>query len=83
MSVYAIVMLICSINLSNSECQPDTALDLVRGPRVETAMQCAMIGQSMIAATAIAPREGQEYLKLMCVPSRPKVRAAERVVSDD
>ena len=83
MSAYAIVMLICSVNLSHSECQPDTALDLVRGPRVENVMQCAAISQSMIAATAIAPREGEEYMKVMCVASAPKVRAAARVVSDE
>jgi hypothetical protein len=30
----SIVILICSTALSHSDCQPDTALDVVRGPQV-------------------------------------------------
>jgi hypothetical protein len=66
MTPYSILILICSLSVSPSECRPDTAIDVVQGPKVESALQCGLMGQSTIAGTAIAPREGQEYLKIVC-----------------
>jgi hypothetical protein len=68
MLAYTIVILICSTNTAHADCQPDTAIDVVRGPRVENAMMCAMGGQTMIAQTVLAHGDGQEYLKILCIP---------------
>lgn len=69
MLAYTIVILICSVNTDRADCQRDTAIDVVRGPRVENAMMCAMGGQTMIAQTALAHGDGQDYLKILCIPS--------------
>src|SRR5580658_7432736 len=42
---YSIVILICSTALSHSDCQPDTALDVVRGPQVNNPVLCALDAQ--------------------------------------
>jgi hypothetical protein len=46
---YSIVILICSTALSHSDCQPDTALDAVRGPQVNNPVMCALDAQTMLA----------------------------------
>jgi hypothetical protein len=66
---YTIIILICSVNTSHSDCQRDTAIDVIRGPRVENVMMCGMGGQTMVAQTALAHGDGQDYLKILCVPS--------------
>lgn len=64
------LILVCSINLSPSDCQADTALDVIRGPKVANAMECGMHGQAYIAQTALMTRGTGEYLKIRCTPSR-------------
>jgi hypothetical protein len=66
---YSILILICSINLGQADCQQDTAIDVVRGPHVESVMMCGMAGQAMIARTVLLRNDGQEYMKLLCLPS--------------
>jgi hypothetical protein len=79
MSAYTIVILICSINVGQADCQPDTAIDVVRGPRVENVMMCAMGGQTMIARTALIHDDGQEYLKVLCSPSDHQSKSAAKI----
>ncbi len=69
MTPFTIVILICSLAVEHSACQPDTAVDVVQGPKVEDARQCGFLGQATIAATAIAPKEGEEYMKIICQTS--------------
>jgi hypothetical protein len=66
MTPYSILILICSLSVSPSECRPDTAIDVVQGPKVSSVLQCGLMGQATIAGVAIAPREGQEYMKIVC-----------------
>lgn len=66
MTPYSVLILICSLSVTPSECRPDTAIDVVQGPKVENPFQCGFFGQATIAATTIAPREGQEYMKIVC-----------------
>ena len=49
MSDYSIVILICSTALSHSDCQPNTALDVMRGPEVDNPVMCALNAQTMLA----------------------------------
>ena len=51
MSGYSIVILICSTLLSHSDCQPNTALDVVRGPETDNVVMCSMNAQMMMART--------------------------------
>jgi hypothetical protein len=62
-----IVILVCALATHPSACTPETAIDVTQGPRVENEIVCRKLGQAVLAGTAIAPREGVEYLKLVCV----------------
>ena len=69
MPSYSIVILICSTALSPSDCQPDTALDVVRGPEVDNSVMCALNAQTMMARTDLV-RGGAQYLKVVCARSK-------------
>lgn len=66
MTPFTILILVCSMALDHAACQPDTAVDVVHGPKVASEMQCGFIGQTTLAGTAIAPRPGLEYVKIVC-----------------
>ncbi len=66
MTAFTIVILICSMAVDHADCQPDTAVDVVQGPKVENAQMCGFMGMTTIAGTAIAPRPGEEYMKIVC-----------------
>lgn len=80
MAAYSIVILICSIHVGHADCGTETAIDVVRGPRVENAMMCAMAGQAMIARTALV-QAGEEYLKLLCIPVEDGEQSASRTTN--
>jgi hypothetical protein len=67
---YSIVILICSTALSHSDCQPDTALDVVRGPQVNNPVMCALDAQTMLARTDLAQAGRAQYLKVVCTRSK-------------
>ena len=83
MPSYSVVILICALNVGQPDCQPDTAIDVMRGPRVANAMMCNMAAQAMVGQTELALREGLEYMKILCIPAGRPVRAAARVVADE
>ncbi|MEA2760489.1 MAG: hypothetical protein QOH65_3245 [Methylobacteriaceae bacterium] len=62
-----IVILVCALQTQPSVCTTDTAIDVTQGPRVENELMCGKLGQAVLAGTAIAPREGLEYVKITCV----------------
>jgi hypothetical protein len=66
MTPFTIVILICSMAIDHAACQPDTAVDVVQGPKVENERMCGFFGQTTVAATAITPRPGEEYMKIVC-----------------
>lgn len=68
MSAFSTIILVCSINLSHGDCRPDTAIDVIRAGGADSLMMCAMRGQITLASTSLAPAEGEEYTKIMCVP---------------
>jgi hypothetical protein len=70
MSGYSILILICSTTLSHSDCQATTAVDVVRGPKVDNAIMCAMNAQTMIARTDLVQTGGTQYMKVVCTPSK-------------
>jgi hypothetical protein len=70
MAGYSIMILICSTALSHSDCQPNTALDLVRGPQVDNPIMCSLNAQTMIARTDLVAADGTQYMKVACTPSK-------------
>jgi hypothetical protein len=66
---YSIVILICSTALSHSDCQPNTALDFVRGPQVDNPVMCALNAQAMLARTDLVQVGGAQYMKVVCARS--------------
>ncbi|MBV8568696.1 MAG: hypothetical protein JO273_24910 [Methylobacteriaceae bacterium] len=63
----SIVILICAMNVSHADCQPDTAVSVTRGPRVQSEVGCGLAAQGMIASTVLLGPD--EYLKISCVRS--------------
>jgi hypothetical protein len=59
--MFQILILICALDISQANCQVDTALDVIRGPQVANELMCGFHGQAFLAATTLAPRSGREY----------------------
>ncbi len=70
MSGYSIVILVCSTLLSHSDCQPKTALDVVRGPEVDNVVMCSLNAQTMMARTDLVRGDANQYMKVVCTPSK-------------
>jgi len=70
-----IVILICASSLSPSECQTNTALDVIMGPQASNPMMCGLQGQAYVARTAIVGRSPNEYVKIRCSPKTTKTAA--------
>ena len=64
--MFKILILVCSAAVPGAECDESTAFDVVRLAPVPSASQCGLSAQSTIAATGIAPRMGESYLKVVC-----------------
>jgi len=70
MGGYSIIVLICSMALSHSDCQLKTALDIVRGPQADNPVMCAMYAQVMMARTDLMRGDGAQYMKVLCKPTK-------------
>jgi hypothetical protein len=70
MAGFSIVILICSTALSHSDCQFNTALDVVRGPKVDNVVMCGLNAQTMMARTDLVQADGAQYMKVVCTPSK-------------
>jgi hypothetical protein len=70
MAGYSIMILICSTALSHSDCQPNTALDVVRGSQVDNAIMCSLNAQTMLGRTDLVQGDGTQYMKVVCTPSK-------------
>lgn len=69
--MFAALILICAAALPQAQCTAETAIDVIRGPAVASEIECAHSAQAALASTAIAPRAGGEYSKLVCARRRP------------
>jgi small ligand-binding sensory domain FIST len=76
--MYSILVLICSTALSHADCQAKTAVDVVRGPTVDSPMMCGVNAQTMIARTDLVQNDGTEYVKVVC----PRAKNAEEWVAE-
>lgn len=66
MTPFSVLILVCALGVNPSDCTPENAVDVVYGPHAENEMRCGFLGQTTLAASAIAPRKGQEYVKIIC-----------------
>ena len=66
MSGYSIIIFVCSTALSHSDCQADTAFDVVRGPSVSNPIMCTMNAQTMMARTDLVRGDRAQYMKVVC-----------------
>ena len=68
--MYSILVLICSTALSHADCQPKTAVDVIRGPTVDSSVMCGLNAQTMIARTDLVHGDGAEYMKVVCTRAK-------------
>ena len=55
------------MQLSPSECQINSAIDVISGPEASDEVTCGLYGQAYVAETALAAgRREDEYLKIQC-----------------
>jgi len=66
-SVFKVLILVCSINTTPADCQLNTAVDVIDGPEAANQSVCGLYGQAYIADTALgtSPR-ADEYVKVKC-----------------
>jgi hypothetical protein len=67
MDMFSALMLVCSVTTAPAACEPETALSIAQGPKFANQSLCGLVVQTTIAPTAVAPRPGEEYLKIKCV----------------
>jgi hypothetical protein len=70
MAGFFIVILICSTALSHSDCQFNTALDVVRRPKVDNLILCGLNAQTTMARTDLVQADGAQYIKVVCAPTK-------------
>ena len=66
---YSVVILVCSVTTSHGDCRANTAIDVMRGPKVENLAACAFSGQALLASTELTSENGGEYVKIVCMPT--------------
>lgn len=67
--MFKMLILVCTANLSPSDCNSGNALDVFRGPAGANVAMCGLQGQAYLAQTSLAVRGPGEYLKITCGPS--------------
>ena len=67
--MFKVLILVCSINLSPSDCQLDNAIDVINGPSAQNEMMCGFYGQAYVADTSLTGRRNDEYVKVKCTRS--------------
>ena len=61
-----LVALICALATPPGDCTRETALQVINLPSAPNELGCMYPAQATVAGLAIAPREGEEYLKTEC-----------------
>jgi hypothetical protein len=72
-----VLILICSTNISPADCQTETALDIVHGPKIASIMGCGLEAQALLAKTTLL-RSPNEYAKINCRPRERAMKTAQK-----
>lgn len=70
MNSFIVVVFVCASGIGQSECNADTALDVIRGPKVSSEITCGLHGQATIASLARPLDTEHEYMKITCQRAR-------------
>ncbi len=66
--MFKVILLVCAASVPRSDCQPNTALQVVLGSDANNAISCLMQSQSSLAGTTIGRTLSKaEYIKVKCV----------------
>jgi hypothetical protein len=70
--MFQMIILICSVSVPQPDCQPRTAIQVLRAAQLaDGAAACGFGGQAFLASLSIAPG-ANEYAKTICVrPAQP------------
>jgi len=77
MNPVTLIILICSASTPSQDCRLDNALDVIRGHHIANERTCGLTGQTIIAATDMRPRFGDEYVKILCTRTDPSRGTAQ------
>jgi hypothetical protein len=84
MNSFIVVVFVCASGMDQSDCNADTALDVIRGPRVASEITCGLHGQATVASFARPIDTEHEYLKIACQRVRQVAHVpAEFATGDD
>jgi len=70
-----VLILVCSTSVAPTDCNPDTAFDVINGPAAYSVADCAMGAQAMLARTAELGKRPNEYVKIRCSGMRQEQTA--------
>jgi hypothetical protein len=62
-----ILLLVCATTTPRAACDTHTALDVVDAGHAASPTQCGLLGQVLVAPTAIAPEPGRTDLVIRCI----------------
>lgn len=74
--MFQILILVCAVGVAPTDCQPETALDIINGPSATSEMICGMHGQAYVAQTSLRPHTDGEYVKIKCLHPAKKAAMA-------
>jgi hypothetical protein len=66
MNSFIVVVFVCASGIGQSDCNADTALDVIRGPKVASEITCGLHGQATVASLARPIDTAHEYIKIGC-----------------
>jgi hypothetical protein len=77
--MFQVLILICAAGVAPADCQIETAIDVIHGPRVASEIMCGLHGQAYIAQTSLRPGRAGEYVKLACLrPGKDEIARKDR-----
>lgn len=65
--MFKVILLICAASLEPSDCQPQTAIDVLQGPVAANEITCGLHSQAYLAESALSASLSKDsYLKVVC-----------------
>ena len=63
--MFKVLILVCSMNLAQQDCDTRNATDVITAPTVSNEISCGLYGQALLASTAVVLGDRQ-YVKIQC-----------------
>jgi hypothetical protein len=68
LNLFTVMILVCSVDLTPADCQPESAIDEIIGPAASNELLCARDGEAYVATTPLVI-PGETYPKILCMRS--------------